>query len=171
MKDDMEIIEPSAEQGSGCGEKSDQCLDLPTFFPYRLSVVEIAVSRAIARLYTDRLGLSRVEWRAFAALGDLQPTAAVEIARYTGLDKMQLTRAISRLTDEGLVERVSDARDKRRVVLHLTALGKRTLCDMIPKARAREAFILAALTDDERLVLTRLLEKVEARALTLDEQG
>ena len=161
-------------QGSvdlGCVEKSDRCLDLPTFFPYRLSVVEIAVSRAIAQLYTDRLGLSQAEWRTFAALGDLQPVAGVEIARYTGLDKMRVTRAISNLTDKGLVTRISDDNDKRRMMLHLTDQGKRTFRDMIPKARAREAFILNALTSTERETLNNLLERVESRAMTLYEQG
>lgn len=153
------------------GARNENCLDLPTFFPYRLSVIEIAVSKAISLLYTDRLGLSQSEWRTFAALGDLQPAAGVEIARYTGLDKMQITRAIAVLTDRSFVMRIADEDDKRRMVLHLTAQGIRTLRDMVPKARAREEFILATLTDTERQTLNDLLGKVETRAQTLQEQG
>jgi len=158
------------EGGSGAGEHEGG-IDLPTFFPYRLSVVEIAVSRAIALLYSDRLGLSQAEWRAFAALGDLQPASGVEIARYTGLDKMKVTRAVSHLTEKGLVTRVADPGDKRRMVLRLTGNGKRILHDMIPKARARETFMLSVLSASERETLNDLLGRIEARAVALQEQG
>ncbi len=148
--------------------KSDSCLNLPTFFPYRLSVAEIAVSKAIAKLYTDRLGLSQPEWRAFAALGDLQPAAGVDVARYTGLDKMQVTRAISHLVNQGLVVRVDDDNDRRRMMLKLTGKGMQTLRDLAPKARAREAFILEALSKEERVTLNNLLDKVENSARRMD---
>ena len=48
----------------------DDRLELDGFIPYRLSVMQQEVSRAIAATYAEKHGLMRHDWRVMAALGD-----------------------------------------------------------------------------------------------------
>ncbi|WP_419661432.1 transcriptional regulator, MarR family [Desulfosarcina variabilis str. Montpellier] len=77
-----------------------------------------------------------------------------------------MTAAANRLVDRGLVKRVKDPSDGRRLHLRLTAAGTR----LIKKAYARHARnldqIVGVLTADERDELVRLLKKIGLHAQT-----
>ena len=69
-------------------------LDLEAFVPYRLSVLSNRVSGAIARQYTERFGLTMAEWRVMAVLGGSPGLSARELSSRTGMDKVQVSRAV-----------------------------------------------------------------------------
>ncbi|TIP68974.1 MAG: MarR family transcriptional regulator, partial [Mesorhizobium sp.] len=48
-------------------------LELESFLPYRLYRLADAVSREFSRVYKDRHGLTRPEWRTLAGLGQRAP--------------------------------------------------------------------------------------------------
>ena len=83
------------------GENSS--LMLERFLPYRLSVLSNTVSKGIAALYADRFGITIPEWRALAVLGRFGPVTSAEICSRTAMDKVQVSRAIQRLTASGSV--------------------------------------------------------------------
>lgn len=95
-------------------------LDLDAFMPYRLSVLSNVISRSVAALYADRFGLTIPEWRVMAVLG-LEETreeamCANAVAARTEMDKVQVSRAVTRMTQGGLVARATDPQDRRRAV-------------------------------------------------------
>ncbi len=146
-------------------------LELDSFMPYRLSVLQQEVSRLIATAYAEKYGLMRHDWRVMAALGNDQPLTANEICRRTNMDKVQVSRAISRLLNRTLVARVQDTGDRRRWILRLTRTGEETYRDIVPAARAREAELLTVLSPAERRQLDGLIDKLYRRANQLLREG
>lgn len=146
-------------------------LELDSFIPYRLSVLQQEVSRLIATAYAEKYGLMRNDWRVMAVLGNDQPFSANEICDRTNMDKVQVSRAISRLLGRQLVARVQDADDRRRWILRLTPGGEEMYREIVPAARAREAELLAALGESELRQLDALIDKLYRRAGELLRRG
>ncbi|MFG1347388.1 MarR family transcriptional regulator [Xanthobacter autotrophicus DSM 431] len=144
---------------------------LGDFFPYRLAVLAERVSMAVAQLYADRFGISRAEWRVLAALGVNAAMAARDISAYSTLDKMQVSRAVARLEEAGLVTRATDDADRRAKILTLTPAGRALFRKIVPLAKAREEDLLQDLNAEERAVLEQAMDKVLARAQGLVERG
>jgi len=126
----------------------------------------LRISNAIARSYERRFRLSVPEWRVMAVLGRFGPLSANGVAEKTQMDKVRVSRAVSRLVATGRVSRRIDRRDRRRSVLALTAAGVAIHREIVPHARRVEARLLAGLTLAERAALDHLLAKLEARAET-----
>ncbi len=141
-------------------------LILEEFLPYRLSVLMLRISNAIARSYERRFKLSVPEWRVMAVLGRFGPLSANGVAEKTQMDKVRVSRAVARLVRAGRVSRRVDRGDRRRSVLTLTPAGEAIHREIVPHARRVEARLLAGLTEAERAALDRLITKLEARAET-----
>lgn len=144
-------------------------LALEAFLPYRLSILSNTVSNAIARDYHEQFGLTVPEWRVMAVLGRFGPDVATGIGARTAMDKVTVSRAMTRLIDHGFVSRNSDSNDRRRVIARLTRKGKSIHDKIVPVALAHERNLLAALEPDEAAALDRLLAKLQDRAGTPDD--
>ena len=99
-------------------------MNLQNFFPYRLAVLAEAVSRSVAQVYTERFDLTRDEWRVLAALAECGAMKTVDLIAHTTLDKMPVSRAVTRLEGSGLVAREQDPDDRRNHVLRLQPPGQ-----------------------------------------------
>jgi DNA-binding MarR family transcriptional regulator len=139
-------------------------LALETFLPYRLSILSNTVSNAIARDYHDRFGLTVAEWRIMAVLGRFGPDAATGIGTRTAMDKVTVSRAMTRLIDRGLMTRDSDSGDRRRIIAKLTRKGRTIHDKIVPVALAHEANLAEALSATEAKTLDRLLAKLQHKA-------
>lgn len=148
-------------------------LDLDQFLPYRLSVLSNKVSDAIARLYSERFGLSVPEWRIMAVLGQTPGLSAGEVARRTAMDKVQVSRAVAALAGTRRVQRDGDETDGRVTRLSLTTKGRAIYDEIVPLALHLEAVFLAALTPAERKTLDGLMEKLDRQvdSLTMISQS
>ena len=80
-------------------------LILEDFLPYRLAVLSHTVSTRIAGVYDKRFGLSIPEWRVIAILGRFPGLSAVEVAERTMLDKVAVSRAVTKLIKNGRLDR------------------------------------------------------------------
>jgi DNA-binding MarR family transcriptional regulator len=139
---------------------------LERFLPYRLSVLMLRISNAIARSYERRFRLSVPEWRVMAVLGRFGPLSANGVAEKTQMDKVRVSRAVARLMAAGRLSRRTDRMDRRRSILALTTAGEAIHREIVPHAERVEARLLAGLDEAERAALDRLLAKLEARAET-----
>ncbi|MEO5626815.1 MAG: MarR family winged helix-turn-helix transcriptional regulator [Dokdonella sp.] len=137
-------------------------LELEHFLPYRLSILSNRVSQAIAHAYQDRFDLSMTEWRVIAVIAryDGHGLSAREVAGHTEMDKVAVSRALTRLVAAKRVARRTHDGDKRRSVLRLTAAGWKIHDAVAPLARAHERKMLAALSVEERRALKGILDKL-----------
>jgi len=120
-------------------------MKLDQFFPYRIMALAEAVSRSIAQVYESRFGLSRDEWRVLATLADTGPLKAVVLAEQTHLNKMQISRALKRMEDVGLIVRKDDPDDGRAYIVSLLPAGQALHRKIVPMVAAREQYLLEEL--------------------------
>lgn len=140
-------------------------LQLDHYLPYRLSVVSNQVSAVIARIYQGKFGLNLWEWRVIAIVGaHADPITAQQAAEKAAMDKMTVSRAVSRLLDRGLITRTPSPDDRRARLLRLTRAGQAIHDEVAPLARDVEAELLTELNGTETGMLFELLERLEARA-------
>jgi len=142
-------------------------LRLEKFLPYRLSVLSNTVSRALAEAYADRYGLSINEWRVMAILGRFPGSSAAEVADRAAMDKVAVSRAVSRLLAAGRIQRRTAAEDRRRSVLVLSSAGQRIHRRLTPVLLDYEDALVAALSRTERAQLDRILTRLTDEAAAI----
>lgn len=139
-------------------------LKLENFLPYRLSVLSNTVSTTVARAYDKRFKVSIPEWRVIAILGRFPGLSAVEVAERTMLDKVAVSRAVTKLIKKGRIDREFADADRRRSILHLSEDGKKLHDEIAELALNFERDLLEGLSPDELDQLNSLMERLLARA-------
>ena len=139
-------------------------LILENFLPYRLAILSHTVSSLIARVYDKRFGLTIPEWRVIAIVGRFPGLSAVEVAERTMLDKVAVSRAVTKLIKAGRIDREFAGADKRRSILTLSEDGRKVHDEIAPLALAMEEDLLHGLDQDEIATLNKVIERLLVRA-------
>ncbi len=138
-------------------------LILEDFLPYRLSITSHTVSTNIARVYEKRFGVSIPEWRVIAILGRYPGLSAVEVADRTLMDKVAVSRAVTKLVKNGRIDRQFADADRRRSILNLSEAGRDVHNEIAPLALQFERDLLRDISDEDyeifSTVLAEMLEK------------
>ncbi len=143
---------------------SDELI-LEKFMPYRLARLSSTVSSTIARAYHKEFGLSIPEWRVIAILGRFPGLSAVEVAEQTFLDKVAVSRAVTKLLKSGRIDREFADADRRRSILNLSEKG-RGVHDRVAKlALEFEKNLLDGLDEADIESFDKVMDKLLARAL------
>lgn len=139
-------------------------LDLEHRPAYRFSILAALSARAMAGLLAEHAGLTVSGWRALSIIGAHEPLSSGSVARQSSMDADKVTRAVDRLVAKRLVARKSDAADRRRVVLMLTARGRRVYGEIDRQRREIDVEFLSVLSERERRILFATLDKLELQA-------
>ncbi len=137
----------------------------------RLATLSSLVNRGLARLYSVRFGLTISDWRVLAVISRYPGASSNAVCELAAMDKVRVSRAVSRLLDSGRIERRSDKADRRRSKLYLTEEGRDIHSEVVPVARAYEAKLMAGLSEEEALLLERLLGTLESSVLGIAREG
>jgi DNA-binding MarR family transcriptional regulator len=141
----------------------DDELILEDFLPYRLAVLSHTVSTNIAAVYEKRFDLTIPEWRVIAIVGRFPGLSAVEVAERTMMDKVAVSRAVTKLIKNGRLDRQFADADRRRSILSLSEDGKRVHDEIAPFALQFERDLLQGLSEEEirnfNVVMERILGK------------
>lgn len=141
----------------------DDELILENFMPYRLARLSSTVSTTVARAYDKEFGLSIPEWRVIAILGRHPGLSAVEVADHTFLDKVAVSRAVTKLIKAGRIDREFADADRRRSILNLSEKGREVHDGVAALALAFERNLMEGLDGEEierfNKIMDRLLEK------------
>ena len=143
---------------------TDDVLALETFLPYRLNRLAEDVSRNFSKIYRDRFGITRPEWRLLATLGQYGTMTATAVGQHSAMHKTKVSRAVAALQQRHWLTRTDDA-DRRIEHLRLTSAGLAAYREMVPIALAFEARLLAALSTD-RVAALRLITQLAAASRT-----
>src|SRR5690625_1906324 len=127
-------------------------LKLEKFLPYQLSVLSNLMSHGIALTYEERFELSVTEWRVIAILGRHPGITATEVARRAAMDKVAVSRAVSRLLAADRLQRKEDRSDGRARRLFLSPAGLHIHDTIVPAALEFERLMLESLRSEERRV-------------------
>jgi len=144
--------------------KSPEVMKLEEFLPYRLSILSNTVSNAIAEGYGERFGLSIPDWRVMAVLARFPGSSAQDLVTWTQMDKVAVSRGVSRLLERGLLHRVTSDVDRRRSELRLSGEGERVYTEIVPMARAYESQLLESISPEHRALLAEILADLQQAA-------
>lgn len=90
-----------------------------------------------------------------------------ELAKTLGLDKSTISRTVDGLVNIGLVDRTIPLENRRMSTIQLTDAGK-NICHTINSSNDKYfEDTLSVLTDDEKVIIIQLLEKVINRMIQL----
>ena len=140
---------------------------LEDFIPYKLSVVANRVSQSVGRLFESEFNIQIPEWRILMALYAYGSLVFNEVVDRTSMDKARVSRAQRRLADIGMIATTDDPGDRRKLILALTAKGRKICTDILPKAAEREQWFLTVLTHAEHRQLDVILDKLMQRSQEL----
>jgi DNA-binding MarR family transcriptional regulator len=135
----------------------DADFDIRTFLPYLLNQAAEASSLEFQRIYRERYGLLRPDWRVVFHLGMFGRMTASEIASAARMHKTKISRAVQRLSDRCYVTRQRDAVDRRVEHLELTPSGRRVFQDLQEIARDFDAKLVADFPAEEERILRKAL--------------
>ena len=148
-------------------EKNASELILEDFLPYRLAVLSHTVSTTIARTYEKRFGLSIPEWRVIAILGRFPGLSAVEVAERTMMDKVAVSRAVTKLIKNGRLDRQFADADRRRSILNLSEDGQKLHDEVAPLALRFEHDLLHGISGEDLERFDRVIERLMTRSRLL----
>jgi len=145
----------------------DEELILEEFLPYRLSVLSHTISTNIARVYEKRFGVSIPEWRVIAILGRFPGLSAVEVADRTLMDKVAVSRAVTKLIKNGRIDRQFADADRRRSILNLSEEGREVHNEIAPLALQFERELLQDISEEDYETYNSILDRLLSKARLL----
>jgi len=113
--------------------------------------------------FAAQLGRGQItpNWIGIVALVEAFPgISQIELAKLIRLERATIGVRVARSIAAKLIRREPSPDDKRRYALFLTAHGKRVLEELRERIPAHEREFTAGLTEEEKLTLRRLLDKL-----------
>jgi DNA-binding MarR family transcriptional regulator len=108
----------------------------------------------LANAIADRLDVTPTELECLGMLESRGPLPAGELAKRTGLTSGAVTRLIDRLEARGIVRRLSDREDRRRVLVEMTPMARRAAIPFYEPIAREGAEMLSAYSEkDLELIL------------------
>jgi DNA-binding MarR family transcriptional regulator len=128
----------------------------------------------VSRLYTRRfeeraqgLSLTLPQCKALIQLEKNEGVSQRRLAEIAEIDPMTLVRILDRMEADGWVQRRSDPEDRRARSLWLTEKAKPIIGQIWQVAIETRAEVLAGLSNEERELLMRLLERIHGNLTSL----
>jgi DNA-binding MarR family transcriptional regulator len=109
----------------------DPPFDLQAFLPYLLNQAAEGSSLEFQRIYKERYGMLRTEWRVLFHLGIYQRMTAKEISDKSKAHKTKVSRAVHKMQQKGFLRRVPDKADRRKEWLELTKFAQAVYEDFL----------------------------------------
>jgi DNA-binding MarR family transcriptional regulator len=117
-------------------------------------------SHRVLHEHLARADVSGYEYRALATLGDLGRISQADLGRASRLDRRDVTDTVRKLESRGFVSRALDPHDTRRILVELTASGRRTVKSLDAMVHDVQKEVLKPLTAVERRLLVDLLRRL-----------
>ncbi len=148
---------------SNQGDQKRGDFDLERFLPYLLNQAAERTGKRFEVAYRESYGISRTEWRILAHLGSYGEMTAAAVSRRSHTEKSKLSRAVSTLESEGLLQREQSPSDRRTERLQLTDKGRAVFDDLSARALDFDQELREALGKDRAELLEDLVRILAAR--------
>ena len=106
------------------------------------------------------IGLNVHGWRTLAIIRRIENCAMKDLALYSAVDLTTLTRVVDQLVAQGLVQRWSTPRDRRRVNLMLSEAGEAAYRAALAALLSGNQDLLAGVTEGQTRAAARVLAQV-----------
>ncbi|MGP8123760.1 MAG: MarR family winged helix-turn-helix transcriptional regulator [Xanthobacteraceae bacterium] len=163
----------AATEGHGVPAAVDEATLAPItgMLSSRLIVLANLLRRGALLRYQRLAGLSSVEFGLVAVLGRHPPMSVARLAAAVGMDKGQISRALTGLVRRKLVAKVVNVRDSREVLVSLTRTGLAAHDRIVEGAIERQRQLLEGMDSAWTQRLLEDLDRLTAKAADmLDEE-
>ncbi len=123
--------------------------------------MRVALQRHTA-IFTTRMieGLTQTQFAALTKLAEVGPCSQNHLGRLIYLDAATIKGVVDRLGARGFLTALNDPNDRRRRAVALTERGRQVTQAAQLVAAEITAATLAALTEEEQRLVTRLLKRL-----------
>jgi DNA-binding MarR family transcriptional regulator len=116
------------------------------------------------RLIAERMHATNVPSRSYypllAALAESGATSQADLGRRIGLDRSDVTAAVTDLEERGYLERAPDPADRRRNLVRITEQGEAFLRKLDSELNTAQEELLGPLSPSEREALVAMLARL-----------
>jgi DNA-binding MarR family transcriptional regulator len=159
--------------------RSGSHLNVEDFLTFRLTRLSNALRTNLTKPYLEEFGLSLPEWRLLALVARFAPMRFSEVTARSSMDKGQVSRTLRVMAKRGLTkmktirERGSRSTEALAapVMVSITPKGTALYKAVLPVARRRQAEMLLALSETERVALYSTIDKLFATIGNGDSAG
>lgn len=148
--------------------KATAPLILEEFLPFRLARLSESVSLKFAKHYKREFGMTRPEWRALAALGQLGTLTSTQICQHSNMHKTKVSRAVHGLNQRRWLNRKRDDQDRRIEYLQLTPVGRRRYTKLVGLAHKFQSELFSSMSPAELSTVNEALRILEALEIKAD---
>jgi len=149
-------------------EQTTGGLDLALLLPFQITQLSGKLA-AQARAILSRHGtLSLAQWRIIRIVAMGLPPQSTAVRKSSGIDKGQFSKTVNVLIDEGYVTTRPCPFDHRQFEVILTDKAIAAHARLAPELDARQAHLLAALTDAQREMILPAIHALAKAAETID---
>ena len=142
--------------------------DFTRHLTYRIARLQARLNAQATSLLRTHAQISLSEWRVIAMLSDPRVETQKDVLEAMGLDKGQVSRTMQRLSQKGLIMRMSPAEAQRERAIRLTDSGRQLLKKMTPIMMQRQAHLQSGFDAGEVDQLLDLVGKLESKSGHLD---
>ena len=142
----------------------DELAPITAMMSSRLMVLANLLRRGAILRYKRMVGLSSVEFGLVASLGRRPPMSVATLAEAVGMDKGQISRALTGLVSRKLVSRAVNPQDNREVLVCLTRAGLAAHDAIVTGAQERNRRLLALLSHGELETLLGQIDRLTEAA-------
>ena len=135
----------------------------PEHMPYRLLLLARMIDRQAARQLSSAFGLTLAEWRVLAFVCASGPSSASMIGQSGGIDRAEISRAVTRLEDRKLAVREADAGNRRKLIISPTEQGRSLFTEVIADRRAFFRALLQDIPPADRDAVERSMRQMASR--------
>jgi DNA-binding MarR family transcriptional regulator len=135
-------------------------LDLSEHLPYLVNRVGSALVARFSAGALAKAGLSIASWRVLAVLSSNGALRQTDLAEMTSIEVSTLSRLITRLVRDGLVQRSRSQADSREVSVSLTRRAREVMARLVPIATGLQNSATRNLSQRDIATLKRSLRKM-----------
>lgn len=153
----------------GGGDAQPNDIDLADMVTFRIAQLNAKLNAQSLRVLKSMSGLTLVQWRVLVFLdakGSMPPS---EIARFTEVDKGQLSRVLKVMMSIGLIQSEGRRGANRSHLVLMTEKGRAVFSNAHPAMQCRQKRLMGSLSQAERNMLFQALEKLSRAAREFDE--
>ncbi|PHZ83292.1 MarR family winged helix-turn-helix transcriptional regulator [Paremcibacter congregatus] len=138
--------------------EENKLFDVRDWVPYQLWRLSQEAGYLLEDQYSVKYNIKGENWRFMAMLASSAPVSAKELGVLLDMDQVQVTRALNKLLDLRYVDRKTDPKDRRKVILTLSKKGARVYQDIVDMAKALEQMLLSDVPDQQKQMFRGVLE-------------
>jgi DNA-binding MarR family transcriptional regulator/GNAT superfamily N-acetyltransferase len=129
----------------------------------------IGAVRRFNRFYTQRIGVLRDNWHPFSLtearvlyeLTQRENAGASDLIAQLGIDGGYLSRVLRRFKHQGLIRQEASPSDRRRILLSLTAKGRKAFAPLEERSNEQVGSMLATLAPDVQQEMLGAMRSIE----------